>query len=96
MELGHNIHLIIQATLNILCLLGRNKGSLVRDLRLRCNPRQMPALASLPVHNSAMLGNAVIPDNHGAFLPLDSGLKVGAICKVIIEELENGIRLFFL
>ena len=56
----------------------------------------MTALASLPVDNGAMLCHAIIPNNYGAFLPLDSRLKVGTICKVIVEEFEKGIRLFFL
>lgn len=43
-----------------------------------------------------MLSDSVIPDDNGAFFPLDAGLEVGAVGQVVVEELEDGVGLFLL
>lgn len=56
----------------------------------------MPPVAALPVDEGRVLRDAVVPDHHGALLPLDAGLEVGAPRQVLVEELEEGVRLFVL
>jgi hypothetical protein len=51
----------------------------------------MSALPVLPVHEGTVLGDPVIPHDNGTLLPLDSGLEIGTIGEVVIQELENGI-----
>lgn len=43
-----------------------------------------------------MLGDAVIPNNHSALLPLHAGMEVSAPSNVFVEELEQSIGLFLL
>lgn len=56
----------------------------------------MPPLAALPVDQGAVLRDSVVPDDDGARLPLDAGLEVSAVGKVVVEELEQGVGLFLL
>ncbi len=43
-----------------------------------------------------MLCNTVVPDDDGALLPLDAGLEVGSVCEMVVEELEQCVRLLLL
>lgn len=43
-----------------------------------------------------MLRDSVVPDDDGARLPPDAGLEVSTVGKVVVEELEQGVRLFLL
>jgi len=70
--------------------------SLIRPLRLGGDSGQMPALAVLPVDESRVLGDAVVPDDDSALLPLDADLEVGAVGEVVVQELEDGVRLLLL
>lgn|SRR5690242_3539262 len=72
------------------------KGRLVRPLGLGRDARQVPPLAVLPVDDGAVLRHAVVPDDDGALLPLDAGLEVGAVRQVVVQELEQGVRLLAL
>lgn len=42
-----------------------------------------------------MLGDAVVPNDDSAALPLNAGLEVGTQGEVVVEELEQGVGLFF-
>lgn len=68
-----------------------SKWSLKRRFGLGCNARQVSALARLPVHQSRVLRYTVVPDDHGTWLPLDSGLEVGAVGNVVVEEFQEVI-----
>ncbi len=68
----------------------------VRSLGLGGDPGQVPALSILPVDQGGVLRNPVVPDDNGARLPPNSRVEVGAERDVLIQELENGIRLFLL
>ena len=65
-------------------------------LGLGRDPRQVPPLAVLPVHQRRVLRHPVVPHDDGALLPLDSGLEVGALAQVLVQEGEQGIRFFLL
>lgn len=56
----------------------------------------MPALSVLPVNQRRVLSDSVIPHDHSPFGPLDAGLEVSAIGKMVVQELEDGVRLFLL
>lgn len=56
----------------------------------------MPPLAVLPVNQRRVLRDAVVPDHDGAGLPLDARLEVGAVREVVVQELEEGVRLLLL
>jgi len=56
----------------------------------------MPPLAVLPVNQRRMLRHSVIPDNNRPLLPLDARLEVRTIREMVIQELENRIRLLLL
>jgi hypothetical protein len=74
----------------LICSLVRR---LKRPLSLRRDPRQMPPLPILPVNQRRVLRHPVIPNYHGPLLPLDARLEVGAVRKMVVQELENRIRL---
>lgn len=77
-------------------LLRSDKWRLVWGLCLGSEAGEVATLAVLPVDDGTVLRDAVVPDDDGAFLPLDAGLEVGAVREMVIQELENGIRLFLL
>lgn len=56
----------------------------------------MAPLTILPVDEGRVLGHAVVPDDNGALLPLDTGLEVGSIGQMVVEELEDGVRFLLL
>lgn len=70
------------------------KRSLIRALRLRRNAGKMPSLARFPVHNGSVLDNSVIPDDDRSLLPLDASVEVCAPSDVLVEKVEDGVRLF--
>lgn len=72
------------------------KGCLIRPLSLWSDPRQMPPLPSLPICQRRVLCHTVIPHHNRVFLPLHTHMKVGAIGKMIVQELQDSIRLFLL
>lgn len=51
----------------------------------------MPPLSVLPVDERRVLGHSVVPDDHGALLPLDAHLEVGSVGQVVVQELKKGI-----
>jgi hypothetical protein len=51
----------------------------------------MSALTRLPVNDSSVLGQTVIPDDDGRLFPLDASLEVCAPCDVLVEEVQDGI-----
>lgn len=72
------------------------KRRFIWPLGLGRDPRQVPPLAVLPVHQRRVLRHPVVPHDDGALLPLDSGLEVGALAQVLVQEGEQGIRFFLL
>lgn len=72
------------------------KRSLIRAFSLRRNAGKMPSLARLPVDNGSVLDNSVIPDDDRSLLPLDASVEVGAPGDVLVEKVEDGVRLFLL
>lgn len=56
----------------------------------------MPPLPALPIHQGRVLRHAVVPDDDGALLPLDAGLEIGAVREMVVQELEERIRLLLL
>lgn len=56
----------------------------------------MPSLPILPVHQGRVLSHSVVPYNNCALLPLDPSLEVSAIGQVVVQELQERIRLFLL
>lgn len=70
--------------------------SLKRPFRLGRQSRQMSPLGILPVDQRRVLGNSVVPNDNGAFLPLDTGLEVGAVGEMVVEELEEDVGLLLL
>jgi len=54
----------------------------------------MAALPVRPVDQRRVLRYTVVPDDDGALLPLDARLEVGAIREVVVQELEDRVRLF--
>lgn len=56
------------------------KRGFIWPLRLGCDAGEMPALAALPVDESAVLRDPVVPDDHCARLPPDPRLEVGTVC----------------
>ena len=57
-------------------LLRRDKGRLVGSLSLGRESGEMAALARLPIDESAVLGDSVVPDAHGAIVPFDANLEI--------------------
>lgn len=51
----------------------------------------MSPLTGLPVDKCTVLGDTVVPDDHCALFPFDTGLEVSAVRKVVVKELEEGI-----
>lgn len=72
------------------------KRRLVRNLRLRRDSCKMAPLATLPVDQGAVLSNPVVPEDNGSGLPLHSDLEVGTVGQMVIEELQNRVRLLLL
>lgn len=70
--------------------------SLERTLGLRRDAGKMAPITRVPVNQRRMLRDAVVPNHDGALLPLDAGLEVGAPSDVLIQELEDDVRLFLL
>lgn len=56
----------------------------------------MPPLAVFPVDESTVLSDSVVPDDDGLVLPLDASLEVGALCQMVVQELENGVGFLLL
>lgn len=56
----------------------------------------MAPVTALPVNNGSVLSDTIVPDDNGALLPLHTGLEVGSPGNVLVEELENGVRLLLL
>lgn len=56
----------------------------------------MSSLTRLPVDNSSVQRNSVIPNHNGALSPLDSGVEVGAPGDVLVQEVQDGIGLLLL
>lgn len=72
------------------------EGRLVWPLRLRSNTGKVSPLAVLPVNESAVLSDSVVPDDDGLVLPLNARLEVGALCQMVVQELENGVGFLLL
>jgi hypothetical protein len=53
----------------------------------------VPPLPVLPVDERRVLRHAVVPHHHGPLLPLDARLEVGAVREVVVQELEDCVRL---
>ena len=43
-----------------------------------------------------MLRHAVVPHHHGALPPLHTGLEIGTVRQVVVQELEKRVGLFLL
>lgn len=56
----------------------------------------MPPLAVLPIDESTVLSDSVVPDDDGLVLPLDASLEVGALCQMGVQEVEDGVGLLLL
>lgn len=56
----------------------------------------MAPLPVLPVDQRRVLRDAVVPHHDRALLPLDARLEVGAVREVVVQELEQRVRLFLL
>lgn len=69
------------------------EGGLIRPLGLWRDSGQVPALATLPVDQRRVLRHAVVPHNHGLLLPLDTGLEVSTESKMVVQELQERVRL---
>jgi hypothetical protein len=65
-------------------------------LRLRSDAGQMPPLPIVPVEDGRVLRHPVVPDHDGSLLPPDTNLEVGAEGQVVVEKLEQGVRLLLL
>lgn len=74
----------------------RDIARLKRPLRLRRDARQMPPLPVLPVNQRRVLRHAIVPHHHRPLLPLDARLEVRAVREVVVQELEDRIRLLLL
>jgi hypothetical protein len=61
---------------------------------LRRDAGQVAALPVLPVDERRVLRDAVVPHDDGALLPLDARLEVAAKREVVVQELEQRVRLF--
>lgn len=48
----------------------------------------------LPVDNSRMTSHSVVPDHHGAFLPLHATLQILGQSDVVVQKFEEVIALF--
>lgn len=72
------------------------KRRLIRPLSLRRQPRKMPPLPILPVKNSTMRRNTVVPHNDRTGRPLHAHLQIGAEGDVVVEEFEEVVTFFFL
>jgi hypothetical protein len=64
---------------------------LERPLSLRSDTSKVPSLAVLPVNESTMLSDSVVPDDDSLVLPLDASLEIGALCQMGVQEVENGV-----
>ncbi len=53
-------------------------------------------VGAVEVEQRRVLGDAVVPDNDGALVPLDARLEVGAQGQVAVEEVEQGVGLLLL
>jgi hypothetical protein len=78
------------------CSLPLFNTSLIRRLSLRRNPRQMPARAIIPVEQRTVRRDAVIPNHHRTRRPFDARLEVLTLCDVIVQEVEQKVRLLLL
>lgn len=56
----------------------------------------MPPLPALPVHQRRVLRHAVVPHDDGVLLPLHARVEVGAPGDVLVEEIQDRVRLFLL
>lgn len=56
----------------------------------------MASLTIIPVDQSGMCSDAVIPNNHGTGLPSHSGLNIGREGNVVIKELQKVVALLLL
>ncbi len=72
------------------------KWRLKRNLTLRRDTGQMPALARLPVKNSRVLRDSVVPEHNGTRLPADASMEVSTVGEVVIQELEQGVGFLLL
>ena len=73
-----------------------SEWSFVRPFCLGCNPGQMTPLAGFPIDQGRVLRESIIPYHDRPKRPFDSGMEVGAVGDVFVEELEDRIRLFLL
>lgn len=69
---------------------------LVWPLCLGSNTGKVSPLAILPVNESAVLSDSVVPDDDGLILPLNTSLEVGTLRQMVVQELENGIGFLLL
>ena len=96
---NQNSAIILAHTKSLPFVLGYHlalKRCLKRPLGLRRDAGQVAALPVLPVDEGRVLRDAVVPHDDGALLPLDTRLEVAAKGEVVVQELEQRVRLFLL
>lgn len=72
------------------------EGSLKRSLSLRGQSGNVASLTILPIEHGRVTGHAVIPDDDSASLPANAGLQVLRQGDVVVQELQEEVRFFFL
>jgi hypothetical protein len=55
-------------------------------LSLWCDTSQMPSLSTLPVNESGVKSDSVVPYYHRLFRPFDASLEIGAIGNMVVQE----------